>query len=112
MTNADHVYLGPLPENEYDGPGKFEGNPDQPLARRLHEVTLDSGQVEDLGEVDGFGWWALIDDNDDGRDGWYICHEDNQGFWTIDLGPVGEREARDQWAALVADYEQFTGGDE
>lgn len=90
-------------------PGKFEGNHDEPLAERLYMLTMDSSQVADLGESDGFGWYALIEDFAP-RDGWYICHEDSQGFWTVDIGPVSEREAKDAWSALEADYEQYTGG--
>ena len=82
-------------------PGKFEGNGDEVLAERLYELTMDSSQVDDLGEVDTFGWWCLIEDDE-----WHVCKEDSQGFWTIMFtGP--EVRARDYWLGVEAEYEAW-----
>src|SRR3990172_692191 len=88
-------------------PGKFEGNADIALAQRLYDVTLESGQIEDTGDVDSGGWYAWIEDDyslDDMRRH-YIAVEDSQGFFTVIEGPLTYAEVQLVWAAYVEAYE-------
>jgi len=89
-------------------PGKFKGNADIALAQRLYDVTMESGQIEDIGSVDEGGWYAWIEDDyglDDMRRH-YIAVQDSQGFFTVLEGPLTYSEAHDLWeAAYVTAYE-------
>jgi hypothetical protein len=92
-------------------PGKFEGCNDQDLGEELHAITMDSGQDDELGEVDGFGWYGLIIDLDyNGKVAHYIVHEDNAGFFDYTVYDT-ETEAREAWAVLEADYDAFNEED-
>lgn len=57
-------------------PGKFEGNYSEWVAEHLYNVSLD-GCDDDVGDVEGFGWYGLIR----GRRYGFIVSEDGQGFF-------------------------------
>ncbi len=40
--------------------GKFEGNADQDLAEYLYKQSLDGWNDEEIGDVEGFGWYGLL----------------------------------------------------
>lgn len=67
-----------------------------------YSITLDGGAVEQLGTSDGFGYYALVED-DQGR--WYICSEDAVGFWHV-LPQADEEAARSMWTLLESEYEE------
>jgi len=82
--------------------GKFEGNADEGLAESLYEMSLD-GSWQTLGDVHGFGWYALIAEGHDG-DRWYVINEDSQGFVTIVAGPMDQIAAETEWDAIGSEY--------
>lgn len=86
--------------------GKFEGNSDEALAERLYGQTLD-GTGRELGDVDGFGWYALVRDEDTPRHHWYIINEDSQGFVTIVEGPMTFKLADAEWKDLEAEWTRW-----
>ena len=86
--------------------GKFEGCESQSLGERLHEITLD-GCCEELGDVQGFGWFAKVD-----LDGvFYVVSEDNNGFFDYASYP-NEAERDDAWSLIEADYSNFYRSEE
>lgn len=77
-----------------------------------YAISMDGGAVEQLGTSDGFGYYALIED-DQGR--WYICSEDAMGFWHV-LPQPDKESARSMWTLIEAqneeeDAERRTEGD-
>jgi hypothetical protein len=83
-------------------PGKFEGCHEQDIGEALHMSTLDGMQGEELGEVDGFGWFAKVDHQ--GR--WFIVSEDSQGFFDYtEYDLETERDAA--WSLLWDDYAEY-----
>lgn len=90
----------------YRSPGKFEGEPQ--IATRLAELEPD----EDLGDVEGFGWYGVLYDVDtaEGRLS-FIVHEDSQGFFSIaDSG--SREEIEEAWDELQDEYEESEGDDD
>ena len=77
--------------------GKFEGCTNQDIAQKLHDLSLN-GCDEELGDVETFGWHALI--------GSYIISEDNQGFFSYTQYD-NKVKAREAWLKLEADYQKF-----
>jgi hypothetical protein len=101
--------------NRYPHPGKFEGEIN--LTEKLYELSLDSGQDEEISD-EGFGHYMLFVDLDkDAELGDLegtkagILHTSDQGFVSgFYFDTV--REARERWAELERDYEQFLGESE
>jgi hypothetical protein len=81
--------------------GKFEGNSSQLLAETVYNVTMN-GTGEELGEVDGFGFYAFVK----GKRYGFIMNEDSQGFVSVDYYPL--KEARERWAKIEAEYEEWS----
>jgi hypothetical protein len=87
--------------------GKFEGCADSKLAERLYSITMESGQDDEIGDVQTFGWYAIIKNlGGIGKFKSYIVNEDNYGFFTYtEFNTV--KEAGAEFHSLVSDYEQF-----
>ena len=85
-------------------PGKFEGSGE--IGEKLHSLMVDGSIDEEVGDVDGFGWYGLIINTglDCAPD--VIVSESSQGFfeYTIYSSP---REARDAWAHLGVEYDAY-----
>jgi hypothetical protein len=81
--------------------GKFEGNSDPTLAEYLYELSLDG--CESIGSVqEGSGWYGLVEYHRSPEvGGWYILHEDSQGFVDIYRGPSTEQEIQAVWHELL-----------
>jgi len=77
-------------------PGKFEGNRSQLLAQAVYNAYAD-----DVCSEEGFGHYALIK----GKRYWYILHESDQGFVSVDYGPSSEMLL--EWDKVQAAYSQF-----
>lgn len=110
------------------GPGKFEGNESLEVAEFLNDIA-GSGMTDDqIGDVESFGWHALITDLDwfktrDDLQGYsnsgmtwdelgnlkdalkpaYIVLEDNNGFFTYREFDSND-EARAEWKAITQEY--------
>jgi len=84
-------------------PGKFEGALSQGVAEALHRMAGDGMVDEELGEVDGFGWYGLFDR---GKKKSYIVSEDNQGFFDYAEFSSG-KAAKQQWKKIEAEYEEY-----
>lgn len=115
------------------GPGKFEGNDSLEISEFLYSID----PCDELGEVEGFGYYALIDELDtmfdrirsgldeliglhlfdaegsfiDDIKPAYIVNEDNNGFFTY-TGYASNAEARKEWKKLTDEYLQFVGADD
>ena len=85
-------------------PGKFEGCPCPVIAEKLYDLLGISGQVEDLGDAQDFGFYALVELDDNGK--WYITNEDSQGFFMYEEYE-SEHVARAEWILLETEYEKF-----
>ena len=107
------------------GLGKF----DTMLDSFLWTAALDGGPDEELGEVEGFGWYGLMigdlleaagrvakEEGDElteeereemAATKAVIMSEDNQGFVSMDYFE-DEKEAREKWAEIEAGYESFS----
>jgi hypothetical protein len=77
------------------GPGKFEG--ETVLTYALWEASMISGEDDSLGDVDGFGWYALF--AEEGA----ILHTDIMGFVSAVEFDTAEACAT-AWAELEAEY--------
>jgi hypothetical protein len=77
------------------GPGKFEACDSLKLAEYLYGLTGESGLDDEMGEVDGLGWYGLyLYDGSDageaaGATDCYILAEDSQGFFTYETFDSG-----------------------
>jgi hypothetical protein len=91
-----------MPYTKQHHPGKFEGCYSEWLGEVLYEVTMLTGEDESLGEVDGFGWYALIH----GKRWSWIVHEDSQGFFDYDQYK-SKMEAVSVWCDIQDDYDDF-----
>lgn len=70
---------------------------------RLYGITLDGGADEEIGSVDGFGWFARV--------GTTILGENEQGFVDY-VECLTEREAEQAFATIVTAallWEEETG---
>jgi hypothetical protein len=101
--------------DRYPHPGKFEGEIN--LTERLYELSLESGQDEELGDVDTFGHYMLFTGLDNGEFGHLggikaaILHTGSSGF----VGGTyyeDEGEARQVWAKLEEEYSQINAEEE
>lgn len=81
-------------------PGKFEGNESQMLARAVYNASCN-GSCESLGDVDGFGYFALVV----GKLYSYILNENSQGF--VDVGIYSHAEAKARWQKISDEYDKF-----
>ena len=84
--------------------GKFEG--ELYATKYAYESGLDSCDDE-IGEVDGFGWYGCFSDKIKGRGPFHIIlHENSQGFVTGSYydtaGDLGTA-----WSALESEYEKY-----
>lgn len=84
-------------------PGRFEGNADEALAERLFDVTMDSGQDEDIGSVDELGWYGLILDFE-GKS--YVVEQDTYGFFGY-VEYESADAARTAWKQVEDTYGEF-----
>lgn len=87
-------------------PGKFEGVLRQSTAEVLHRMAGEGMVDEELGDVQGFGWYGLFDR---GKKKSYIVSENNQGFFDYAEFTNGAA-ARKQWAKIEQAYEKFEEG--
>lgn len=103
------------------GPGKFEGNESLEVSEYLYDIIGDSMQDDEIGDVESFGWHALITDIPSFRSTLdplqnelyemknvefqpaYIVLEDNDGFFTY-RGFDSNDEARQTWSEIVQIY--------
>lgn len=103
--------------NDRPGPGKFEGNHSLSLSEKLHEITMD-GCNEELGDVQGFGWYGLILSPFEGEEierlplspmrkgPSFIVAEDSNGFFTYTEFD-DEDAALQAWHSLEEEYSTF-----
>jgi hypothetical protein len=82
--------------------GKFEACANQELAEKLYDITLDGGCDAELGDVQDFGWYGLIIEDDKA----YIVNENNDGFFTY-TEYTSMLAARKAWLNIEADYNDF-----
>lgn len=102
------------------GPGKFEGNPSLEISEALYAIVGNGGHDDEIGDVQSFGWHALITEFDpydeDGNFLWdakpaYIVLEDSNGFFSyqeFDLNTLARRAWKDitqEFLALMDDTE-------
>ena len=85
-------------------PGKFEG--ELYATRAIYELVGD-GTCDELGDVDGFGWYARFSGTVRGRGPLYcIISEDSQGFvygrYFDDAANLDRA-----WSCLEAEYAEF-----
>lgn len=105
------------------GPGKFEGNESLEISELLHDIVSDGWFDDQLGDVETFGWHALITDVKalshydmhwpikDVKDA-YIVSEDNYGFFTYKEFEL-KTHAWNFWKGLTQEYLEFVNiGDE
>ena len=87
------------------GPGKYEG--EQYATRYAHE-----NPDEDLGDVQGFGWYGRFSGKIKGRGPFHIITtEDNNGFV---FGNYFDSESalNKEWAEIETAYEEFESGED
>lgn len=84
-------------------PGKFEGNGSRRLSEALYNLVGDGCASNELGDVEGFGWYGLIARKHGSS---YIVSEDSQGFFGYNEYDT-EQDARKDWKTLEAEYAQF-----
>lgn len=88
-------------------PGKFESSGE--LGEYLHEITMDSGQDEELGDVQDFGWYGLFNGikvPGIKKKVYAIVSEDSQGFWDV-YEYNSSKEVMKAWDKLSHEYEEF-----
>lgn len=106
------------------GPGKFEGNESLEVSEYLYAIVGDGMQDDEIGDVQSFGWHALITDADKKipldfvtiRDVQpaYIVLEDNNGFFSyrgFELNTLARLAWRDitlEYLALMDDTEMVS----
>ena len=88
-------------------PGKFEGTADEELAEELY-AAIGDGADEELGDVEGFGWYGLLVDFETaaGDTVHVIVNEDHQGFFDYEEYDTAA-QARRAWKQLEKEYEEF-----
>ena len=96
-------------------PGKFEANENQTIAEKLEKITLNGFHDNELGDVENFGWYALIlnfkEFNFQTIGKSYIVNQDNYGFFTYTEFET-ENEAQKAWSELENEYEQYESENE
>ena len=84
--------------------GKFEG--ELYATKYAYEATLD-GCCDDLGESDGFGWYARFSDKIKGRGPFHIIlNESSQGFVSGTYYDT-ETDLDAAWADLETEYADY-----
>jgi len=81
--------------------GKFEGNDSEWVAEVLYEFCANGAYSEELGDVQTYGWAALIK----GKRWWFIVDEDSNGFF--DYTAFEPQKAQKMWDSMLEDYEAF-----
>ena len=88
-------------------PGKFEGCPSETIAEMLYGFTMESGQDSELGDVEGFGWYALITNVKEIKGNpSFIVHADNVGFFDY-ASYNSESDAKTNWDRIESEYEEW-----
>ena len=93
--------------------GKFEGNFNCNFGEALHQATLEGGTDDDLGDVEGFGWYGKMNLKDmniteDGEPiAGVIVSEDNSGFFDYTTYS-SEKELDKAWNNIESEYEDFS----
>lgn len=95
------------------GPGKFEGNESLEVSEYLYDIVGDSMQDDEIGDVETFGWYALITDADEnlplerfplpGLKPAYIVVEDSNGFFSYTEFDL-KTQAWRAWKQITSDY--------
>jgi hypothetical protein len=102
------------------GAGKFEGNESLEVSEYLYETTMNGLVDDEIGDVESFGWHALVTGIDDDLDlldvitgnipdnlvdlkPAYIVSEDNNGFFTYGEFESSD-EARAEWKDITQEY--------
>lgn len=89
--------------NPIKGPGKYEGE-----LYLTKYVSEEGFYDEELGDVEGFGWYGLINGLKVKREGPFygIISENNQGF-VSGAWYKTEKEMKNKWNEIENDYEVF-----
>jgi hypothetical protein len=112
-VSLDKLQGKDLRRNPY-GPGKFEGTFNKNLAQALYDMTMESGQDDEAGDVIEAGMWAgffadLTEYNikQEGRPVVAaIVSEDSNGFF--DYTPyTSKKDAASDWAKLAKELNAF-----
>lgn len=82
-------------------PGKYEGNTSRLLARILDNCVGNGYASDELGDVDGFGHYALVL----GRRYTFTVYTSSQGF--VDVQTWDKAMGKKAWADINLDYEKF-----
>ena len=88
--------------------GKFEGCADTQLAEYLYNITMESGQDKEAGDVQDYGCWygLILNVSGIGKFKSYIVTEDGQGFFDYEeFDTVGQ--ALKKWTDIEADYNEW-----
>ena len=80
----------------YDARGKFNSQEDEDL----YDLSLDSGQDEEIGDCGDLGWFGLF------KSGLAILCEDGQGFITVDRYKT-TKDLMLAWEYIEEDYERY-----
>ena len=87
-------------------PGKFEGS--GKTGEELYEMVQDGWVSEELGDVEGFGWYGLLINTELLDAPYAIVEENSVGFFDY-TAYVLEADARAAWATLEDDYREWAG---
>jgi hypothetical protein len=105
---------------EATGPGKFEGRGGGTTAELLYQLVMISGQNDELGDVESFGWYGLfefpdgvyvIEDEADTPEDvdptmGFIVDEDNSGFFS-EQSFDDLKKLKKAWSRLEDEYEDY-----
>ena len=90
------------------GLSKFEGNDNYAgVAQYIYQLSLDGGLDDELGDVDGFGWYGRFAGLIKSKGPFYaICSEDSQGFFDVEWFDTLEN-LDSKWSQIEADYQTY-----
>ena len=89
--------------NPIKGPGKYEG---ETYAVRYAHENAD----EDLGDVEGFGWYGNFSGKIKGRGPFHIITtENNEGFVSGEIFDT-QKEMLSNWRRIESEYDEFEEG--
>lgn len=93
------------------GPGKYEGNLSLEVSVALSEYVGNGWHNEEFGEVNDFGWFALVVDPSNPNfpelvEPLYIVEEDEQGFFSY-IGYEDKDAGLEHWKLLLQGYAQW-----